>query len=56
MFGLFGNNQLKKLQKKHQQLLKEAFDLSKIDRKKSDLKYAEAQEVENEIIALQNDK
>ena len=53
MFG-FGKNKLKKLQKRHQQLLKEAFDLSKIDRKKSDQKYIDAQQLEKEMIALEN--
>jgi hypothetical protein len=56
MFGLFGKSELKKLQKKHKLLLKEAFDLSKIDRKRSDLKYAEANEVEKEMIELEGQK
>lgn len=53
MFGLFGNNKLKKLQKQHKQVLQEAFELSKIDRKASDQKYAEANELEKEIIELE---
>ncbi len=53
MFGLFGNNKLKKMQKQHAALLKEAFELSKVDRKASDQKYADAQELEKEIIALE---
>ena len=51
--GLFGNNKLKKLKKKHKAMLQEAFELSKIDRKRADLKYAEANELEDEIIKLE---
>lgn len=51
MFG-FGKSKLKKLETKHKKLLKEAFELSKIDRRKSDLKYEEAAEMEKEILAL----
>jgi len=51
MFG-FGNGKLKKLEKKHKAALKDAFDLSKTDRKASDAKYAEAQEIEDEIMKL----
>jgi hypothetical protein len=54
MFG-FGMSKLKKLEKKHKQVLEEAFTLSKTDRKASDAKYAEAQEIENEIMELKND-
>ncbi|WP_235296052.1 Lacal_2735 family protein [Portibacter marinus] len=55
MFG-FGKSKLEKLQKKHQQVLKEAFELSKIDRKKSDAKYAEANEIEEQMIELEKEK
>ncbi len=55
MFG-FGGGKIKKLQKKHKQVLQEAFELSKIDRKKSDAKYAEAEEIEKEIISLEQEK
>lgn len=54
MFG-FGGGKLKKLEKKHKQVLEEAFNLSKTDRKASDAKYAEAQEIEKEIMELKND-
>ena len=40
---------LDKLNKKYDALIKEAFELSKIDRKQSDLKQAEAEEVLKEI-------
>lgn len=55
MFGLFGNNKLKKLKKEHKALLEEAFILSKTDRKASDQKYADAIALENEIIQLEKD-
>jgi hypothetical protein len=55
MFGLFGNK-LKKLEKKHKAVLEEAYILSKTDRKASDQKYAEAKEIEDEIVKLQNEK
>lgn len=44
---------LEKLQKQYEKLNKEAFELSKIDRTKSDEKYAEAAEVMKEIEKLQ---
>jgi len=43
---------LQKLQKQYEKLNKEAFELSKIDRTKSDEKYAEAAEVIKEIEKL----
>jgi hypothetical protein len=43
---------IKKLQKQYEELNKEAFRLSKIDRTKSDEKYAEAEKVAQEIEAL----
>jgi hypothetical protein len=43
--NLFGGNQKKKLGKKYDKLMKESFDLSKVNRKKADEKYAEAQQV-----------
>lgn len=51
MFG-FGGGKLKKLEKKHKQLLEEAFVLSKSDRKASDAKYAEAKEIEDQLVSL----
>ena len=54
MFGLFkSKSPLEKLQAQHAQLLKEAFELSKTNRKASDLKTAEAEEVAKKIEALQ---
>jgi|TARA_B110000261_G_C12961171_1_gene308620 hypothetical protein len=41
-----------KLSEKYEKLLKESFDLSKIDRVKSDEKMVEAQNVANEIDKL----
>jgi hypothetical protein len=52
MFGLFKDPK-EKLEKKYQQLLAEAHRLSHIDRKKSDLKTAEAEEVRKQIEALE---
>ena len=40
------------LQKKYDRLMKEAFDLSKIDRKKADAKTAEAEAIMDQILAL----
>jgi len=54
MFGLFKKkSKLEKLQEKYQRLMKEAFDLSKINRAESDKKYEEAEKINQEIIALQ---
>ena len=50
MFGLFKKKSKKeKLEKKYASILKEAFELSKINRSKSDQKYAEADQVLEEI-------
>jgi len=43
-----------KLKKKYEQLMQEAFVLSKTDRKKADEKTAEAEAVMNELEALIN--
>jgi len=51
MFGLFKTKK-EKLEKKYKKLLKESYDLSKIDRKLSDSKMAEAQKVLEEIDKL----
>ena len=51
--GLFSKKSPKeKLQKKYEKLMKEAFDLSKVDRQASDTKYAEADAVLKEMDAL----
>lgn len=53
MFGFFKKTSpLEKLQKKYQATLEEAYRLSKIDRKASDKKQAEAEEILKEIDAL----
>ncbi len=54
MFGLFKKkSKMTILEEKHRRILKEAYDLSTIDRKKSHLKYAEAEAVSLEIESLQ---
>jgi hypothetical protein len=54
MFGLFKKkNAIEKLQDKHKKLLEEAFKLSKSNRSASDQKQFEAQQVLEEIEALQ---
>lgn len=53
MFGLFKKkSEREKLIAKHEALLKEAFDLSKIDRTRSDAKTAEAEELWKKIQAM----
>jgi hypothetical protein len=53
MFGLFKDKSpLQKLQDEHNRLLKEAFELGKINRKAADLKTAEADLVAQKIEAL----
>lgn len=53
MFGFFKKDPVKKLQKKYKDLMEESYRLSTTDRKASDLKRAEAEEVLKEIDALQ---
>lgn len=53
MFGLFKKKSpLEKLEDKYEKLQQEAFQLSKTDRRLSDQKYAEAEEVLKEMEAL----
>lgn len=53
MFGLFKKKtEVEKLQEQYQKLQEESFKLSTIDRAKSDLKAAEAEEVAQKIDAL----
>ena len=53
MFGLFKKKSpVDKLRAQYQKLSQEAFELSKIDRTKADLKYAEAEELMKEIERL----
>lgn len=55
MFGLFKKKSPKdKLNEKYEKLMEESFRLSKTDRKASDLKRAEAEEVMKELEALED--
>ncbi|NKI32068.1 Lacal_2735 family protein [Croceivirga thetidis] len=55
MFGLFKKKtEIEKLQEQYQKLMKEAFDLSKINRSASDEKYAEADKIQKKIESLAN--
>lgn len=57
MFGFGGKkSKLQKLQKKHEKLMKQAFELSKTDRKASDEKYAEAEEIIKKIEDLSDEE
>lgn len=50
MLGLFKKKSKKeKLEKKYEQLMKESYELSKTDRKASDMKRAEAEDLLKEI-------
>lgn len=53
MFGMF-KGQKAKLEKKYQKLLAESFRLSTINRKQSDLKAAEADEIRKRIESLES--
>tara|TARA_B100000780_G_C20756504_1_gene300526 strand:- start:125 stop:304 length:180 start_codon:yes stop_codon:yes gene_type:complete len=53
MFGIFKKKtEVEKLQGKYKALLKEAYDLSKINRSKSDQKTFEAEEIYKQIEIL----
>tara|TARA_B110000037_G_C16898191_1_gene415046 strand:+ start:393 stop:557 length:165 start_codon:yes stop_codon:yes gene_type:complete len=53
MFGIFKKKSpLEKLQEKYQKTVEEAFKLSKIDRKASDAKQAEAEDLLQQIDKL----
>ena len=52
MFGLFSNKR-KKLEKKYAQLLEESYRLSHSNRKASDLKMAEADQVLSQLKAYE---
>ena len=55
MFGLFKKkSDVDKLQEEYAKLMKDAFDLSKTNRTKSDEKTAEAEEVLKKIEELKN--
>ena len=53
MFGLFKKDPIEKLQTQYRNLLESSFKLSTTDRKSSDLKRAEAEEVLRDIERLQ---
>lgn len=52
MFGIF-SDQKTKLEKRYQQLLKEAYELSHSNRRLSDLKTAEAEKVKEQLKAVE---
>ena len=55
MFNIFKKqSELEQLQKKYQQLMHSAFQLSKTDRKESDRKTAEAHEVQLKIEKIES--
>lgn len=55
MLGLFKKkSKTQVLQKKYEKLLKEAYELSTVNRSESDKKYVEAEEVMKEIETLEN--
>ena len=56
MFGLFkAKSPLEKLQKKYEKAMAEAHQLSSIDRKASDAKYQEAENIVKEIELLKGE-
>jgi hypothetical protein len=53
MFGLFKKKSpIEVLQQRHQKVLEEAFQLSKVNRSESDKKYKEADDIAQEIQKL----
>jgi polyhydroxyalkanoate synthesis regulator phasin len=55
MFGIFKKKTEKeKLEEKYKKVMKEAFDLSKVNRSASDGKYADADAIQKQIDALDN--
>ena len=57
MFGIFKKKtDVEKLESKYKALLKEAYDLSKINRSKSDQKTFEADEISKQIELLNQQK
>jgi len=53
MFGLFKKKSpLEKLEDRYKSVMKEAFDLSKVNRSAGDAKYAEADEIQKKIDQL----
>ncbi len=57
MFGLFKKkSKIEALQERYKKLMKEAYDLSTVNRTQSDQKYAEADAVMHEIESLRAQK
>lgn len=57
MFGLFKKKSpVEKLEAQYKTLMKEAFELSKINRSAGDTKYAEAEEVQKKIELLKENE
>lgn len=57
MFGLFKKKtQIEKLQKTYESLMKDAYNLSRINRKESDQKYSEANTILKTIESLEKNK
>jgi hypothetical protein len=53
-FNMFGSaNSKEKLQEQYNKLMQESFDLSTVNRKKSDLKRAEAEEIGRQLDELE---
>ena len=53
MFGLFKKKtEREKLEDKYEKLMRESFELSRLDRSKSDAKAAEAEEVRKKLDAM----
>ena len=53
MFGLFKKkSESEKLQQRYEKLMKESFELSKVNRSAADAKYAEADEIQKQIEKL----
>ena len=55
MFGLFKKDPRKQLEKKYKALMEESYQLSTVDRRKSDLKRAEAEEVLKELDSISSE-
>lgn len=52
MFNLFKKDPAKRLQKKYDKLMEESFVLSRTNRKLADQKYAEAEAIMKNIVAM----
>lgn len=54
MFGLFKKDPSKKLMKQYDKLMEESFNLSKVNRKLADEKFAEAEAIMDKIETLKH--